>query len=248
MIKSASKYLFFIFGLLACNKENAADCFKSNGKTVSEVRYPEPFHSLIVNDKIEVTVFKGSEYKVEVIAGKHLLKGIKTRVLDNELIIENTNKCNFVRGYKHRIKVYVTSPYIKKATNEGVSALTFDEQFNQDTLMVRCGGIGDVIVNGTFNVLFSSTHGGGDTYLNGSCNTLWIYANGTNYIHAQHLEVKNYIFIQTLSLGDITINANGLNQLDYNIESSGNIIYHGVPTILKNAGKQEGGGKAIPAS
>src|SRR5262245_61601826 len=115
--------------LFSCAKDNAFDCFKAKGKTVSETRYPGAFSKLTAYSKIEVTVFKGTEHKVEVIAGQNLLKNIHTHVIDNELKIEDLNTCNFVRGYKHRIKVYVTTPYVSLAANEGVSLLKFNEGF-----------------------------------------------------------------------------------------------------------------------
>ncbi|MCC6369996.1 MAG: DUF2807 domain-containing protein [Bacteroidia bacterium] len=226
--------LLLPFFLSNCNKDNAFDCFKSNGKTTSQVRFPGYFNRIQVNDKIEVTIHKGNEYKVEVMAGANLLRKIKTKVVDNELIIDNNNKCNFVRGYKHQIKAHITLPYLKMAVNSGVGDMHIEDNFTQDTLVVRVDGVGDIYVNGTFNQVRSSTHGAGNTYVSGTTDSFAIYASGTCYVWAKDLNVKGYLFVNSLSLGDIYVNCNGLSTMDYTLESDGNLYYSGKPGVLNN--------------
>jgi len=232
-------YSFLILVLFSCKKENAFDCFKSTGKAISVIRDVGNFKKIEVTDKINVTIFKGSDFKVEVVAGENIIKNILTKVSDGVLKIDNINKCNFVRGYKREINVNITVPYIELVSNIGVGTLKFAEDFSQDTLLLRIEDSGDIYVNGTFNEIRTSTHGDGDMYFSGTANSLFVYTNGTNFIRAQNLAVKDYIFIETLSIGDCFINGSGLKKFDYHIESNGNIYYSNQPGEINNVGKAD---------
>ncbi|MCW3078265.1 MAG: hypothetical protein JWO32_2874 [Bacteroidetes bacterium] len=229
----------------SCKKENAGDCFKPNGEMTTETRILDTFSVIRVYDKIDLVISQGPKFKVEVIAGKHLLSNIKTSVAEDVLTIKNNNKCNFVRGYKKRITVHITVPHLRKAQNEGVGNITFDENFNQDTLLVRAENSGDIFVNGIFNEIRTSSHGDGDIYLNGSCNTLYVYMFGTNFLKAENLSVSNYIFIETLSIGDCRVNAPDNGTLAYNLWRSGNIYYRGNPALITNFSDGTAKGKLI---
>jgi hypothetical protein len=245
MIKTVFTYLLLMVVFVSCKKENRADCFKSNGADVTETRYVSDFDSIEVFDKFDVTISKGSEHKVEVTAGKHILGNIKCSVKNRNLRIENNNKCNFVRGYKRKIKVHITTPDLKKLFNDGVGPVTFDEDFEQDTLFIRAENSGDTYVSGTFSVLNTSSHGNGDLYLNGSSSILNMYTKGTNYIRAQNFKARDYLFISTYSIGDVELNLEGLNQLDYYIWDDGNIYYKGAAKVVHNLSDGNAKGKAI---
>jgi hypothetical protein len=234
-----------LLSLTTCKKENLLDCFKPNGKEITELRLPGSFSKIEVFDKVFVNVYKGSDHKVEVTAGKNIIKNVRTRIKDNVLIIENNNTCNFVRGYKREIVVNVTVPYMRKITNSGVATIRMEQNFVQDTLELRVQNSGDVYINGTFNEVRTSSHGNGDIYLSGSANSFYIYTHGTNFVKAEDLVVKDFTFVETISIGDCYINATQLNRLDYHIHASGDIFYSGTPAYITDY-KGEGTGKAIP--
>jgi hypothetical protein len=243
-IKAKLLYLLFILSALSCTKQNAFDCFKSNGKEKSDMRYPGSFNELSVYDKIDLRIVNGPDYKVEVIAGEHLLKSISTKVEDGVLRIENNNKCNFVRGYKKTIKVIVTVPKLAKVNNYGVGPITFAEDYKQDSLKIHIENSGDVYVNGQFAEIRSSSHGNGDLYLNGSAKSLLIYTNGLNYTFAENFLVSDYTYISTYSIGHVYFNFTGLAKFTYYIWSAGNIYYKGVPGTVEYLGG-DGSGKLI---
>ena len=233
--------------LFSCKKENAFDCFKSTGKNISEIRTLEDFRKIEVNDQINVTIYSGSEFKVEVFAGEHIIKNISTTVSNGTLQITNNNKCNFVRGYKREVNVNVTLPYLEHISNLGVGTIKLAEDFKQDTLLARIESSGDIYINGTFNEIRTSTHGDGDFYISGTANSFYIYSNGTNFVRAENFVVKKYTFVETLTLGDCFINGTDLENFAYHIESDGNIYYTGEPGSIVNAGNSNdpGNGKAI---
>ncbi len=236
---------FFVSFFASCKKENALDCFTSTGKTVSEIRNTGTFSRIILNNKINLTVFKGSEFKVELIAGQHILKNISTKVTNDVLSIDDNNTCNFVRGYKHEINVKITVPHVNLITNAGVGTLKLSENFQQDTIVVRNESSGDSYVFGKFNQIRTSTHGNGDMFVNGETNDLYVYSNGTNFVRTEHLKVRNYVFVESLTIGDCYLNVEGTKLFEYNIRSSGNIYYTGQSQSQINIGVGTKGGKAI---
>lgn len=224
--------LIFLFVVMSCTKDNRWDCFKSYGKTISEIRDVPAFIKVKSNDKVNVTIYQGSEQKVEVVAGKNIIESIKTSVEDGVLIIEDRNVCNFVRGYKHYIQVNITVPYLRNVENNSVANMTIDGSFKQDSIFVRAENSGNTYVYGSYKSISASSHGNGDIYLSGTCDMLFAYSFGTNFLQAFNLTVKNYIFVDNWSLGDCNVNASSPNLLlEYHIADAGNIRYKGNPNI-----------------
>lgn len=238
--------LYSVLSLLAfaCKKDNALDCFKSSGTQTTELRYPGVFSAVHLADKMEVTIEQGNDYKVEVSAGKHLLRNISTVVSNGTLTIVNNNTCNFVRGYKRTISVKVTLPKLSFAKNEGVGPM-YISNFQEDTLLVRAESSGDIHISGAFDQLKTSSHGNGDTYVTGKANSFFIFTNGTNYVHAEDFVVKDYMFVHTLTLGDCFVNASQVQEFAFNIAGNGNIYYNGNPPIVNDVSEKKTKGRIV---
>lgn len=224
-------YYFFLLLFISCSKEKEFTCFSSSGKDISQIRRLESFTKIKSTSKIVLTITQGSDQSVEVIAGKNIIHKVKTSVLNGELLIEDENSCNFVRGYKREIIVNVTTPYINELINESVSNIYFKD-FKLDSIYLKVNSSGDVFVSGQFNQIKISSHGNGDVYLNGETNGLIIYMSGENFIRSYDLKIFDYLFIAQLSLGDCFINVEETDLVNYSIHKSGNIRYRGQ---LKNA-------------
>jgi hypothetical protein len=234
--------VFFVF---SCKKENATDCFKPNGKEVTEIRNLPAFNQIVVFDKMAVYIQQGPEYRVEISGGKQVLKNFYSEVKDSVLQLDNRNTCNFVRGYKRQISVKITVPYVRQITNDGVGGVTLAENFNQDAIFIRAENSGDTYINGTYGEVRTSSHGNGDIYIKGSAKRLMVYMNGTNFMHAQNLRVSDYVFISNYSLGDATVQAQGLGGMDCKLWSSGNIYYSGTPGSIRDLSEVRTTGKII---
>lgn len=194
---------------------------------------------------MDVTILQGAEYKVEVTAGKHIIKNISTKVEDGILRLDNNNKCNFVRGYKKTIKVKITAPYITQISNYGVGPITMSPDFKQDKIFFRAENSGDTFINGTYDEVRTSSHGNGDMYFEGTTKALLIYSFGTNYTYAEHIKVENYIFISTFSICDAFFDLTDVGEMDYKINDIGNIYYKSRSANLNNLSDKEAKGKAI---
>ena len=238
-------YILILLAFSTCKKENALDCFKGNGREISETRPLQPFDQVLVTDKFEVHVFQSQEFKVEVICGKNIIRNIETVVNDGVLTLSNHNKCNFVRGYKRQIRIHVFLPRIKLLVNDHVGVVTIDENYSQDSISVRVASSGDLHLNGTYRAVKTSSNSNGDMYLSGKTDKLWVFTTGVNYVQAKNMRVKDYMFIHTVTMGDCFVNADGTRQFDYNIQKSGNIYYTGEPQAIGNFSEPGSTGKLL---
>ena len=244
-MKQLATYFFLGLLCMACNKSSAPDCFKRNGSETTEIRQVGNFTEIVFNDNMDLTFTHGQECKVEITCGENLFEKISTELSGQTLTIENKNRCNFVRGYKKRIKLNIILPYLRFVEHNGVGTLTVLPGFAQDSLWLKTESSGDIYVNGTYTVLKFNTNGNGDIYLTGSCKTLFAYMNGVNYVKAQDLSVSDYALVQTNSLGDGYFSFYGTKQVDYVLQNSGNIYYSGNPQNISDKGDGKAKGKLV---
>jgi hypothetical protein len=234
--------IVFMMVLLACNKPSAPDCFKRIGKNITVERLLVPFDTVISDAPVELTIRTGNEYKAEITCGENLETKIKTDIKNRTLLIENKNTCNFVRGYKHVIKIVITAPYYKFVVANTVGNIYTTDDFVQDTLVMRTEA-GDIHIKGNFNEVRTSSHGNGNVYFTGKTNNLQCYMNGTNYLYADKAQIKDYVFIETISIADAFVKAPDGGALEYNLWKSGSIFYSGNP--IRVEGKISGKGKVV---
>src|SRR5690242_20273176 len=83
--------------LFSCKKESLFDCFKSTGDIVTERRNIGTFTETIIYNNVNVIIVQDSLTYLEINAGENLLPLITTEIRNGKLIIENNNKCNWVR-------------------------------------------------------------------------------------------------------------------------------------------------------
>ena len=75
----------------------------------------------------------------------------------------------------------------------GVGTVTFESDFIQDMIYVYAENSGDMHLNGTFRRIKTGSHGNGDIYIRGTCDTLTVYAFGTNSTFAKETKINNSI-------------------------------------------------------
>ncbi len=94
---------------VSCDSENATDCFQSTGEiTRQEVSVAE-FSSITVFENVALVIKQGATQKVEIETGENLRNEVAAVVQDGQLLLTDTNDCNYVRDYGATV-VYVTTP------------------------------------------------------------------------------------------------------------------------------------------
>lgn len=230
------KHLFLVFSLAvlcnSCKKGHEYDLFKTTGPVETRTREVSDFDRIELHDNMDVYLSYGPKFEVKLEAGKNLHSGIVSDVSGTTLILKNENVMNILRSHEIRIKFYITMPYIKNIDHLGVGTIQFDNRFTQDTLRVKATSTGDTHVNIDVKYFSTSSHGGGDIYMAGYADRSYHYMYGTNFIYANDLNVKNYRFIETISIGHCYLKTQG-DTLEANIWADGNIYYTGLPSVIK---------------
>ena len=179
-------YILICLLLVACNRENAFDCFQTEGDIVQQEAVVSSFENILVNRDIELIIKEGLDYEVIVETGKNLLNDVKAIVVGNELQLTDNNGCNYVRGYGIT-KVYVTAPNIKEIRNSSQYEISsngiltypnltlisedfnapgsftvgdFRLQVNNDKLSVVSNNISSFYISGNVNNLFVGFYAG----------------------------------------------------------------------------------------
>lgn len=224
---------FLSFIANSCKKENLYDCFKPTGPIEIRDKELSGFKRVEVYNKIDLYLEQGSNFQVKIEAGKHVQQNIICTIKDSVLMIENINKCNFVRSPKKKIAAYVTLPYLRSIRSGGTGSVYFTNRFVQDSLEIRVANSGDVHFNADLKFLSTSTHGNGNIYGEGFINYSSHYTNGTNLIDLKSVTIKDRIDINTHTVGNCYINAPLNGPMKIEIWEKGDVYYKGNPTSIE---------------
>ncbi len=229
-----------LIAMLSCKRESLCDCVKSTGATNTIYHDVVDFNCIYLRDKMDLYITQGANFEVRVEAGANLQKLIKAELDGETLKVFNNNRCNWVRGYKHKIKVYITAPYYKHIRHGGLGTIESVGTIVQDEISLRTENSGDYKLDVNMDRVVCSAHGNGDTYLTGTTKKLESDYTGTNYLYAYGLAITDYVYLHSVSIGHAQINApeNGL--MDIVIDRSGNIYYKGNPATINLTGSGKG--------
>jgi len=229
---------FVVVFFLSCKKENAFDCVKTSGKTITEERECLNFHTVVIEDKLDVYL-KQDNFYVSVTAGKNLMKNIHTEVKNETLYVSNKNKCNFIRDPKKKIQIEIHLPKLKFLKHKGSGNVYSLNTFVQDTMLLRIESPGDVRLQVQTHYFGGSSHGNGDLYVSGNTDYFYYNYNGTNYIYASSLNIHTYTYLESHSVGNAYIQLNNIG-LDAKLFTDGNIYYTGNPMYVNYVSKGKG--------
>lgn len=111
MVARYGIFLAIMVVLASCNGENAPDCFQNAGDIGREIVEVSDFKKITVYENVQLILRQGSPLKVEVETGEYLRNEVEVEVVDDRLLLRDTNDCNFTRKYG-LTKVFVTAPNI----------------------------------------------------------------------------------------------------------------------------------------
>lgn len=205
------------------------DCFKSTGDIVTERRSIEPFTETIIYDNVNVIFVQDSITYLEVNAGENLLPLIATEIRDGILIIENNNKCNWVRDFSIPIDVYIHLPALRKVDTYGSGAISSLNTLVNDTIEINNRNTADISLSITADAAFVRQHAAfGDNTVSGNAGFLFVYNIGHGYCDCTALAVNDAVVISNTT-GETYVNA--CDDLRAEIAYSGNVYYKGTPVI-----------------
>lgn len=229
-MKNNSLYIILLFLFFGCKKENLGDCFKSTGKMEINNRSISSFSEIELSDQINLHVTYSNELSLQVRAGKNLQKLIETKIIGNKLIIENKNKCNWVRSFKKKIDVFLLTPKLNRITYYGSGEINYLNNFITDTLLINMwNASGNLNINVNADYIEFKSHTGTATIsCTGQARELVAFMGGHGFIDTESTTCDK-VFAVNLNTGILHVNA--LQFLNAEIAGSGNITYLGNPMI-----------------
>lgn len=211
-MKKSLILLLLISTLFGCSK----DRFIGSGDTISELRNVANFNKVSSEGTFNVTIIKGTEQTIEIIADDNIMQRVKTTVTNGKLYLYLADG-----NYKDvHLEAHIKVLDLKEIQNSGAG----DMYINNNT---------DVETFKTFN------SGSGNIHLEGSCDNLEIRNEGSGNILAFNMPSENCnIKIEGSGEVEVTCTSN----LNVKIEGSGNVYYKGTPSINTDI---SGSGKVI---
>jgi hypothetical protein len=230
-------YILSAIVLLACDSENASDCFQTAGTIIQEeVRVPN-FERILVNRDIELSIKQGSDYKVIIQTGGNLINDVTAEVIGNQLVLTDNNACNYVRHFGIT-KVFVTTPTLSEIrcstqfeiSSDGVLEFAdlrlISENFNAPNTFP----IGDFRLELAVENLSVVSNNLSFYYLSGEVESLRInFASGNGRFEGRDLIAQNIDFFHRGS-NDMLVNPK--QSLTGTILSTGNVISVNQPPIV----------------
>ena len=104
-----SAILVLLLSFIACDSENASDCFQSTGEIMREEVLVAEFTSITAFENVALVIKQGDTQKVEIETGENLRNEVAAVVEEGSLLLTDTNDCNYVRDYA-TTTIYVTTP------------------------------------------------------------------------------------------------------------------------------------------
>jgi Putative auto-transporter adhesin, head GIN domain len=218
--------------LSSCKKDHMLDCFKGTGDEVTETRNLSGFSMIECNDNVNVVIAPGSAYKVTVTAGKKIIDGITTTIENNQLVIANQNKCNWVRSFKNKFTVSVSLPELTAITNWGSGNITTTDTIRTNELHIdNHGGSGAIKLLMNIGSCRTNVHTGvADFNYTGHIGVHYFYHNGNGPFNTLQCQC-DVVFTENKGTNDSYIYATKL--LEAKTSYVGNIYYKGNPDSLK---------------
>lgn len=248
--RNRKSFLLWILAVLtllgcvsSCNKSTGFDCFKSTGSIKKVERAIPYFHSIQLNDNINIYLVQSDQIKLELEAGKNLMNQIVTEVTeDSILVIGNNNTCNWVRSYDKPINVYLSFKELRNFEYRSVGDVTNSDTLRADSLQIDIyEGAGNIELTLRTIVCEVNLHyGTANVILNGRSNANIFYQLGAGKIDASNLLAGN-VYLRNWSSNDMLIWAT--NFLSVEIKGLGNVYYKGTPGIQSSL---IGEGQLIP--
>ncbi|MDP1622101.1 MAG: head GIN domain-containing protein [Bacteroidales bacterium] len=245
------KYLGYTFILFICCLgimlggcgKDGGKCVSSTGRILLQDRNISDFDSIRVLDHVNVILNQGSENKVMVEAGEFIIGGIVTELAGRELVLRNTNRCNWLRSYSKPINVYVTVKNLLKIHYDSSGDITCTDTLRSGYLKIDMwGGCGAIDLKINVSDGFFIQHIGTATLiLTGICKISNVFAGDYGLLQLTGLKA-GYTFVTNSGTNNCYVYAN--RELDATITSIGNIYYSGDPKEIKAT--ITGSGKLLP--
>jgi hypothetical protein len=218
--------LIFIlfFAVLGCAKEEGV-CLKSRGNDTEKVIELGSFNKLEVYDKIDIDIYRSSEFKAIIYSGENIIDGIGLKIKNNTLTVQDNNTCHWVRTLKKKPRVELYLDSLEDVLYYGAGNLICKDTIPSNIMYLEAWeGSGDINYLTNSQEIYLKSHTGVSHFdVRGSSNYLFIYNNTYAQFRTGEL-IANEIHVASLGNGDIkvfasrklSVNQTGHSIIEYN--------------------------------
>lgn len=225
------KWTFFIFSVLialqSCKKPEERKCFKGTGSAISESRDLGDFDAVMLYDLIDYNLIQDSLDKVVVHCGENLIGLVESRVENGTLIIEDKNRCKWLRSLPVKIKVDIHFSHLRTVHNESSGTLRSIGQIQEPFFMFQNHNTaGKNYLNIMSDELYLQLQSGSPLLeVTGQSAMTFFWNSGGGKLHAEGLTTYS-AWVDNKEEGEIRV-AMGGGPLWYIIDGFGDIYYRG---------------------
>jgi hypothetical protein len=220
-----------ILAFSSCVDGFLGDCGRGAGPLLREKRDVAAFHTIRLEENVNLHITEDSICSIEVESGQHLLPGIITEVRDSQLFITDRNRCDWVRNLQNKSTVYVRLPGLRH-----ISQLGSGNMITNDTLHFPCFTI-EIFDGGGSTRLLVNNHrlglkihdGTADITAFGKTDDLYIFNSGYGPVDCIGLAGRK-TEIHSESTNNSCVWS--LEELRASIFAPGNIYYKGDPGFI----------------
>lgn len=124
---------FFVLLLFGCDSESAWDCVQTPGTGIEFEESVGDFHSVVVQDHIDLVVIQDTLLRIKVATRKNLVHGIRISNLDGILYLEEKSSCNTLKERSYTT-VYLYAPELQSIRNASTGTVSTEEVWVQDKI------------------------------------------------------------------------------------------------------------------
>src|SRR5699024_9817858 len=215
--------------------DSEIDCFKKQGRIITDVVEVEEFSKISISKGIELHLKQAEEYEIRVEAGKNFIDDIEFFVEEEELFIKSNSNCQLLRNY-HPAKVFVSTPKLENIysssqyniSSEGV--LTFPKLQLQSGLVSETpSGIYDLQIE---NEELKIQDNVSAVYkIKGKTENLEVWFWGQNgRFEGENLKAKD-VHVYHRSANDMFVLT--INKISGTIKLKGNVVLQNIPAEIE---------------
>lgn len=213
--------------LFSSCKKDKWPCVRSNKNITEETRTVSNFDGINVLTSAEVFITQDTtltENEVLLVAPENIIDLITTKVLANELRIDNERCINGTSD----IKIYITTNDLNSIALTGSGEVVSENAIFTQKMELDISGSGEADLDIHAEELTCDISGSGKASLQGETNKLDVDISGSGSVKAYSLIAED-VNVSISGSGKAEVHANG--RLDISISGSGSVLYRGQPDL-----------------